>query len=115
MFQVDPTLFQIDPTLFQIDPWLIVTGIIIIVIFGAITIIWGIKAHRHKIGAGKEELIGRTAEVKETLDPRGIVLIEGEMWTAISETGKVEAGEEVTINGVDNLKLYVSKKTKGGK
>ena len=95
---------------FQIDPWLIATAIIFVVIFLAVVIIWGIRAHRLRVSAGREELVGKTAEVKVALDPKGTVFVEGEQWTAISEAGRVEPGEEVTISRVDSLKLYVTKK-----
>jgi len=103
-------LFQINPAWFQIDPWLIAIVAIGIVAFLAIAIIWGIRAHRHQISAGREELVGKIAEVKVALKPKGIVFIEGERWTAISEKGRVEPGEEVIITKVDGLKLYVTKK-----
>jgi len=43
-----------------------------------------------------------------------VVRVEGERWTAISEKGRVTKGEEVIITKVDGLKLYVTKKEKGG-
>ncbi|MDP3879345.1 MAG: NfeD family protein, partial [Dehalococcoidales bacterium] len=92
---------------FQIDPWLIIIGTIFSIGFIAISVIWGIRAHQLKVAAGREELIGRTAEVRVALNPRGIVFIEGEQWTATSESGRVEPGEEVIISKVDGLKLYV--------
>ena len=95
---------------FQMDPWLIATVIILVVAFIAITVIWGIRAHRLRISAGTEELVGRTAEVRIALDPKGTVFIEGEQWTAISESGRVESGEEVIITRVDSLRLYVARK-----
>ena len=101
---------QIDLGEFQVDPWVIVLVIICIIAFIAVTIIWGILAHRRKVSAGREELVGRIAEVKTALEPKGVVFIEGERWTAVSEEGRVEPGEEVTINRVDSLKLYVTKK-----
>ncbi len=110
MPQIDLGEFQIDPSLFQIAPWLIVTGIICVVVFLVITVIWGIRAHRRQISAGREELVGKIAEVKITLDPKGVVFIQGEQWTAISESGRVEPGEEVLISKVDSLKLYITKK-----
>ncbi len=101
---------QINPSWLQIDPWLIIIGIICVVAFLAVTIIWGIRAHRLKVAAGREDLIGKTAEVKVPLEPKGIVFVEGERWAAVSETGRVEPGEEVIITKVDGLKLYVNKK-----
>ena len=100
----------INPAWFQVNLWLLVVAAICVVVFIVITIIWGIRAHRRQILAGKEELIGKTAEVKVALEPRGIVFIEDERWTAISETGRVEPGEEVIVTKVDGLKLYVTKK-----
>ena len=110
MPQIDPREFQINPAWFQIDPWVIVLVVMCIVAFVAVAVVWGIRAHRQRISAGREELIGRTAEVKAALDPKGTAFIEGEQWTAISESGRVESGEEVTITKVDGLKLYVTKK-----
>jgi len=101
---------QIELGDFQVDPWLIAILIICVVAFVAVTVIWGIRAHRRQISAGREELIGRTAEVRVALDPKGIVFIEGEQWTAVSEKDRVEPGEEVIITKVDSLKLYVTKK-----
>ncbi len=103
-------MFQIDPRWFQIDPWLVVLVVISVVVFLATTIIWGIRAHRRQISAGREELVGKIAEVKVALKPKGIVFIQGERWTALSEKGRVEPGEEVIITKVDGLKLWVTKK-----
>ncbi len=101
---------QINLDWLQMDAWLIVTLIVCVVAFLAITIIWGIRAHRRRISAGWEELVGRTAEVRIALEPKGTVFIEGEQWTAVSESGQVKPGEEVIISKVDGLKLYVTKK-----
>jgi membrane-bound serine protease (ClpP class) len=51
-----------------------------------------------------------TAEVMTVIEPKGTVFIQGERWTAISEEGRVEPGEEVIITKVDGLKLWVTKK-----
>ena len=94
--------------LFQIDPWLIVIIAIAIAAFLVITIVWGIRAHRRQVSAGREDLIGRTAEVKTALNPKGTVLIEGELWMAISEDGRAEPGDEVSITKVDRLTVWVT-------
>ena len=92
------------------NPWLIAIVIICVIAFLAVTVIWGIRAHRLQVAVGREDLIGKTAEVKEALEPKGIVFVEGERWSAVSEAGRVEPGEEVIITKVDGLKLYVTKK-----
>jgi membrane-bound serine protease (ClpP class) len=92
------------------DAWLIVVLAICgtaLLAFVVQRVVW---AHRQQASAGREELVGKTAEVKTVLDPEGTVLIEGEHWTAILEKGRVKPGEEVTITKVDGLKLWVVKK-----
>jgi len=96
--------------LFQMNPWLIAVTAIGMVAFITISVIWGVRAHRNQIAAGREELVGRMAEVVTALDPKGVVFIEGERWTAVSEGGRAEPGEEVTVTKVDGLKLYVTRK-----
>jgi|SRR5437763_1150005 membrane-bound serine protease (ClpP class) len=98
-----------------LSSWLVVIIIICIIAFLAVAIIWGIKAHRLKVSSGKEDMIGETAQATTVLDPKGMVLVEGEQWTAISEADRVEIGEEVTITRIDGLKIYVTKNKKGGK
>jgi len=95
---------------FQIDPWLIVIVVIGVIAFLAFTIIYGIRAHRRQVSAGREDLIGRVAEVNTVIDPKGTVSIEGERWVAISDKGRMEPGEEVIITKVEGLKLWVTKK-----
>ncbi len=103
-------MFQIDLSWFRVGPGLIIIIIIGIIVFLAIAIIWGIRAHQQQILAGREELVGKTAEVKTVMEPKGTVFIQGERWAAISEEGRVEPGEEVIITKVDGLKLWVAKK-----
>ena len=96
--------------MFQIAPWLVVIIVIGIAAFLAVAIIWGIRAHRYQVSAGREELVGKTAEVLIALEPKGVVFIQGERWKAVSEKGRIESGEEVTITKVDGLKLWVTPK-----
>ena len=95
---------------FQVSPWTIAIVAIIIVVFTVFAIYMVIRAHRYRISAGREELVGRTAVVKVALEPKGVVFVEGENWTSISEKDRIEPEEEVTITKVDGLKLWVTKK-----
>jgi len=92
------------------DSWLIVIIAICVAAFIVFVIQRVVLAHRLRVSAGREELVGRTAEVDIALEPKGVVLVEGERWTAILDKGRVEPGEEVIITKVDGLKLYVTKK-----
>lgn len=103
-------LFKGGPAYMQVNPWLIATVSILIAAFLAFVVKRVIMAYRHQATTGREELVGKTAVVKVVLNPEGTVLFKGEWWTATSEEGRVEPGEEVIITKVDGLKLYVTKK-----
>ena len=89
--------------------WITIVAVIIIA-FTIFVINRGIKAHRQQVSAGREELVGKAAVVEIKLEPRGVVLVEGERWTAILDKGRAEVEEEVVITKVEGLKLRVSKK-----
>ncbi len=99
-------LFKGGP-LFQVDPWLIAGVAICLTTLFAFVIQRIIRAHRRQARTGREELMGKTAVVKTALEPEGTVFFKGERWTAVSEKGRVEPGEEVIITRVDGLTLYV--------
>jgi len=108
-------LFPGGGALFQVSPWLIAIVTILVAAFFAFVIQRLIRVHRRQAYTGREELVGKTAVVRVALDPEGMVLFKGELWTALSEKGRVKPGEEVIITRVEGLKLYVTKKEKGGK
>jgi membrane-bound ClpP family serine protease len=93
------------------------TGPIILAIVFAIAfvvfIIYAIvRGQRLKLSAGVENMIGKEAVVQTVLNPKGTVLAEGELWTAIAEDSTIEPGEEVIITKVEGLKLWVTRKPK---
>jgi membrane-bound serine protease (ClpP class) len=90
--------------------WLLALLIILVVGFIVLAVVLIIRTYRRQVTTGKEELKGKTAEVKETLDPQGLVFYQGDLWEALSTSGKVEAGEEVIITKIEGLKLIVKKK-----
>jgi len=101
-------LFKGGP-LFQVNIGLIIGIAICIALFFAFVVSRVVRAHRRQATTGREELVGKTAVVKVALDPEGTVFFKGERWTAISEAGRLEAGEKVTITSVDGLQLYVTR------
>jgi membrane-bound serine protease (ClpP class) len=92
------------------DGWQITLIVIGVIVFAAIAIIFSIKAYHLRIHAGVEELVGRAAEVKVALKPKGMVFIDDERWTAVSESGPIEEGEQAVVTRVDGMVLYVKKK-----
>jgi membrane-bound serine protease (ClpP class) len=103
-------LFQGAPPLFRVHSWLIATVVIVISSALAFIVYRALSIHRKQATTGREGLLGKTALVKVALNPSGTVFYKGERWTAVSESGEVKPGEEVIINRVDGLTLYVKKK-----
>jgi membrane-bound serine protease (ClpP class) len=71
-----------------------------------------VRGQRRRKATGAEGMIGKTAVAKTPLDPRGTVLAQGELWTAIAENDRIAPGEEVTITKVEELKLWVARKSR---
>jgi len=103
---MEPSAWAIEMT----PPIIII--IVLAVVFIVFIIYAIVKGQRRKLSAGIEEMIGKEAVVRTTLNPRGTVLAEGELWTAISEGSTIEVGEEVIITKTEGLKLWVTKKSK---
>jgi membrane-bound serine protease (ClpP class) len=96
----------------QISWW--TTGILIFIVIGFIAIVISliIRTYSQKTATGRENLKGQVATVVETLNPNGVVSIEGELWNAVSKSGLIAAGQEVIISEVKGLILSVINKTK---
>jgi membrane-bound serine protease (ClpP class) len=66
------------------------------------------KAHRVRPVTGMDGIIDGTATVSSTLKPEGQVKISGEIWSAVSDTGKnIKKGKKVRIKSIDGLTLTV--------
>jgi membrane-bound ClpP family serine protease len=90
----------------------IVLAIVLAIAFIIFVIYAIVRGQRLKLSAGVENMIGREAVVQTALTPKGTVLAEGELWTAIAEDSTIEPGEEVMITRVEGLKLWVTRKPK---
>ena len=109
LFGGGPELFQLEINWWVIAIVAIVITAIFIFVVGAV-----IRSQRRRSIAGREGLIGKVALAQTELDPKGMVLVEGELWTARTEGGRIEPGEETVVTKVEGLKLWVTKKQQGG-
>ncbi len=109
LFGGGPELFQL-----QIDWWVI--ALVVVVVTAVFVFVVGavIRSQRRSPVSGKEGLLGKIALAQTELDPTGMVLVEGERWTARAEGGRIEPGEEAVVTKVEGLRLWVTKKEKGG-
>ncbi|OGN96263.1 MAG: hypothetical protein A2Z77_00675 [Chloroflexi bacterium RBG_13_51_36] len=89
----------------------IIVAIVLAAAFVGFVVYAIVEGQKRKLSAGVEEMIGKEAVVRTTLSPKGTVLAEGELWTAIAEDSTIEAGEEVIITKTAGLTLWVTRKS----
>jgi membrane-bound serine protease (ClpP class) len=66
-----------------------------------------VAAHQKRPVTGMEGLIGMVGEVRQPLEPAGMVMVDGELWRAETSNGPVPAGERVTVTGYQGFCLHV--------
>ncbi len=82
--------------------------VVLIALVVVVASIWLIlRTRTQPIATGQEGMLGRLAEVRQRLEPEGMVFIEGALWRAISEDGEVEPGEWVRVMAIYDLRLVV--------
>jgi membrane-bound serine protease (ClpP class) len=69
----------------------------------------GLRAQLQRPATGSEGLLGAVAVARTPLDPEGQVFVDGALWRAVSNAGRVEEGERVRVVGVDSLTLRVTR------
>ncbi len=59
---------------------------------------------------GREGMIGLEGKVVTGLTPEGVIKVRGELWKASSTDTAINTDEEVTVVGIEGLKLFVRRK-----
>jgi membrane-bound serine protease (ClpP class) len=94
---------------FQVSRWLIFGFAAIVGVFFLMVVSAILRSRRMPAVTGAQALIGRHAVARSALNPEGIIFLEGERWLATAEDKGAREGEQVTIVGVDGLRLRVRK------
>jgi membrane-bound serine protease (ClpP class) len=69
-----------------------------------------VQARKAPTKTGREELLHETGVVRQRLDPAGAVFVHGEIWSAHTENGPLEAGERVRVDSIgEDFVLEVSR------
>jgi len=108
-------LFSHSSPEMEVNRFLIAGVTILVAAFIAFIVGAAVRGQRRRVATGAEGLLGRVAVAKTSLDPKGTVLVDGELWKAVLDTGKVEPGEEVTVTKVEGLKLLVTQRKSRGR
>jgi membrane-bound serine protease (ClpP class) len=103
-------LIKEDATLgiLSISKGIIITVTIISAIFFLFLIGFGLKAQRAVPVTGIEGFLNETGKTCEVLDPSGTVMVHGEIWNAISISGRIEAGQAIRIKSMKDFVLHVT-------
>ena len=103
-------LFSESEASMQVDKALIAVVAIFFAVFVALLVWATVRGQKRKVTTGSEGMVGQIALVKDVLNPKGKVLVDGELWAAELDDGTAKPGEEVIIKQVNNLKLLVTRK-----
>jgi membrane-bound serine protease (ClpP class) len=98
-----------NPPGFQVSPWVVwpfaaVLGGLVIFVFVNV-----FRVRRMPAVVGAESAVGRRVVARSPLDPTGMVMMDGEYWTAESEEGNIGPGEAAIVTEIKGLKLKVRK------
>ncbi len=105
-----PVLFSNNPPALQVNVGLIAAVVVIVAALIVLVILAIVRGQRRRVTTGEEGLVGKVAVAKTELNPKGTVLVEGELWSASVGEGRVEPEEEVIVAKVEGLKLIVTRK-----
>ncbi len=96
---------------FQLSLAYIIPGVVVTAAFFLFVVGAGLRAQRLPVRAGKETMIGRSANAVSRIDEKsGRIFIEGESWNAVSEQA-IEAGAPAEVVAVSGLTLKVKPKS----
>jgi membrane-bound serine protease (ClpP class) len=93
----------------QISWSVILTSAAVTLLFFLFVVGFGVRALRSKPSTGREGLVGELGSSLTPLSPEGRVRVHGEIWDAVSVSGKISRDTRVRVVAVDDLKLRVEK------
>jgi membrane-bound serine protease (ClpP class) len=104
-------LFKTDIPSMQVSLWVILPTALVTAGFfaGVIGMAW--KTRHQKSVSGIEGFIGVEGIARTEINPRGQILIQGEIWEAVSSE-PIREGEPVEVTGIEGLKLYIKRSKK---
>ena len=106
-------LFNTDMPYYRVSPLLIAGVVIATVLFFCIILAFVVRTFKKQVTTGQEGIIGLTGTVKTPLEPKGRIMVRGELWNAITMGKYLQKGERAVIKKVEGLKVYVEPLEKG--
>lgn len=113
------SLMLIKPTIsfefVQISLSVIITVTVLTSLFFIFALGKGIMAQRKKPVTGIQGMIGLSGITISSLNPKGQIQINGEIWQAESEGEEISSNSEVIVTKYDNLELKVKSPSTGSR
>jgi membrane-bound serine protease (ClpP class) len=108
-------LFLVDSPVpyLQVSKSVIAAVAIVAAAFFLFVIRYVVKAHRKQVSTGHRGLIGQVAEVREKIDPEGMIYVAGALWKAVADE-PIDAGTRVVVIEADGMFVKVKRKSEGG-
>lgn len=78
-------------------------------LFFAFVVTKALAIQRRPAFAGMTGMVGLAGVVRQPLDPHGMVLLNGELWKAESESGPLAEGEPVVVTRQQGFQVWVRK------
>lgn len=92
---------------FMVSLWVLGAVTLITGAFFMLVVALGVRALRKPYVSGREGVVGHLGEARTDLDPTGKVFVDGSLWTATSESGAIQKGEQVEVMQMNGLRLTV--------
>jgi membrane-bound serine protease (ClpP class) len=108
---INPQLPQLpDMPQLSVSPWLVALMTLLWVGTFAFALRAAVRAQRMRVTSGGASLVGSVGLAQTDLEPRGIVLVRSEEWSAEAVEGSVRKGEKIEVVSVaEGLLLQVRK------
>jgi membrane-bound serine protease (ClpP class) len=78
-------------------------------LFTALALAKVVQARRRTPQTGEEQLVGKLGVARDSIDPTGLIVVDGELWQARSVGASISAGETVRVERLDGLVLEVGR------
>lgn len=91
----------------RVSPWVLFTVAALAAAFFGVVIQSAMRLRKMPPAETIHALVGQQGVVLRTLNPAGVIHLNAEQWTAVSEGGHIRKGSRVRVTGVDGLKLKV--------
>jgi len=102
-------LLLFDSPHFGVSVVVLVTSAIALGLFFVFAGRAALAIHKRTATTGVEGLVGALGEVREDLDPSGLVVVQGETWRATAADAPLARGTRVRVTAMDGLRIRVER------